>query len=75
MKPFGFYWEVVHEASGEVVNDGFFTNDGELPESFQMNTDRPKGFTNRTTPVYREAQPDPAMAVDAQSIDTQGEQS
>lgn len=36
-KPFGFFWEIVHLESGEVVNDGFSRDPmeiGEFPHKF-----------------------------------------
>lgn len=45
-KPHGWFWEVIHEASGDIVNDGYSRRPiKEGPVDI-------KGFVLHSTPVY-----------------------
>jgi len=46
--PFGYYWEILHKKTGDVINSGFSKDPmevGEKPTSI-------KGFVCRTIPLY-----------------------
>lgn len=58
---FGYYWEVVHKATGEVVNDGFtrYHSGDQIPPS-EVDA-KVKGFVVRTMALFKAV----AAAVDA----------
>jgi hypothetical protein len=51
MVPFGYYWSVVHEETGEVVNDGF-TREALPASAIGSFPDTVPGFLRKVIPLY-----------------------
>lgn len=54
---YGYHWQMVHEKTGEVVNDGFSREwHGPL-----LGPDKVRGFVMAVTPVFNASQTDPGI--------------
>lgn len=58
--PFGYYWEILHKESGEVINSGFSKIDRTVATKFPFPTVESEvptsieGFVLQNTPLYKE---------------------